>query len=49
MYYTYHKDIPNNQWNVFQDIDGHEIYERSFATFEEARDYCNSKNGVNSV
>ena len=39
--YTYHKDIPNNQWNVFEVVNKeHEVYVCSFSTAEQAISYC---------
>lgn len=46
MHFTYHKDIPNNQWNIYEVVDGHEIYLFSFPTLQEAQDFCNVKNGA---
>jgi hypothetical protein len=42
--YVFHKDIPNQQWNVFEIVDGHEIYICSFGTLVEAQRYCNRMN-----
>lgn len=42
--YVYHKDIPNKQWNVFEVVDGHEIFDCPFQELEEARAYCQRKN-----
>lgn len=42
--FVYHKDIPNNQWNVFEIVDGHEIYTCSFTTAEKAKSYCDLMN-----
>lgn len=46
MYYTYHKDISNNKWNAFQDVDGHEVFVKSFNTAEEAKAFCEEKNSA---
>lgn len=40
--FDYHKDIPNNQWNVFNDGN----YVRSFKNVEDARDFCSINNGL---
>lgn len=42
MKYTMHKDIPNNKWNVFEVLNGHEIFLRAFDTVDEARQFCES-------
>lgn len=42
--YIYHKDIPGNQWNVYEIVDGHEIYDRSFKELADAQAYCQRKN-----
>lgn len=42
--YVFHKDIPNNQWNVFKVVDGRENYVCSFPTLEAARDFCERQN-----
>lgn len=42
--YRYHKDHPNQKWNVFQVLAGMEFFIRSFDTLEEARDFCIAKN-----
>jgi hypothetical protein len=42
--YTCHYDWPNEQWNVFEVVDGHEIYLRFFPTADEAMAFCNSAN-----
>jgi len=42
--YVFHKDIPNNQWNVYEDVDGNEIYVCSFTTAEKAQSYCDLMN-----
>lgn len=42
--YVYHRDIPGNQWNVFKAMYGEESYICSFATLEEAVDYCERQN-----
>ena len=43
MYYTYHFDYPNQKWNCFEVVDGHEIYICSFATVGEAIAWCQNK------
>lgn len=45
MIYTYHKDIPNDCWNVFEVVDGIELFHQSFATIEEAQMFCDQMNG----
>lgn len=42
--YVFHKDIPNNQWNVFEIVGGHEIYICSFKTADKAQGYCDQLN-----
>lgn len=43
--YTYHRDIPNNQWNVFEVVNKeHEVYVCSFSTAEKAKSYCDLMN-----
>lgn len=42
--YTYHRDIPGNQWNVYEVVDGHEIYICSYPTAEKAKSYCDLMN-----
>ena len=37
--YTYHFDHPNQQWNVFQIVNGREEYRCSFKTLEEVNEY----------
>lgn len=44
--YVYHKDLPNNRWNVFEVVNGRENYLRSFHELEDARDFCAINNGV---
>lgn len=40
MYFLYHYDLQNDQWNCFEDVDGHEIFICSFKTMEEAQAWC---------
>jgi len=40
----YHYDRPNNKWNVFQIIDGHEIFIQAFDTLEEEKDFISINN-----
>jgi hypothetical protein len=42
--YTYHFDYPNQQWNVFQMINGQEYFYRSFKSLDEAQECCARKN-----
>lgn len=42
--YVFHRDIPGNQWNVFKAVCGQESYICSFATLEEAVDFCERQN-----
>jgi hypothetical protein len=44
--YSYHYDFQAKQWNVF---DAQGFYVCSFATAQEASEFCNSSNGVNHV
>jgi hypothetical protein len=44
--YVCHKDIPNDQWNVFKVLHGIELYVCSFTTLEEAQRFCNVENQV---
>jgi hypothetical protein len=46
MRYVYHKDIPNNQWNVFKVLYGVELYVCSFSSLEEAQHFCQVENEV---
>lgn len=41
--YTYHYDYPSQQWNVFEVMDGHEIFIQSFESLEEAQAFCNGE------
>ena len=42
--YRYHKDHPNQKWNVFKVVAGWEFFVCSFSTAEEARQYCITQN-----
>lgn len=42
--YVFHRDIPNNQWNVFKEEGEQESYICSFDTLEAARDFCERQN-----
>jgi len=46
MEYVYHKDISNDQWNVFKVIHGVELYVCSFSTLGEAQRFCETENNV---
>lgn len=39
--YTCHYDHPNQMWNVFELVDGHEFFVKAFETLEEAQAFCN--------
>lgn len=39
--YTCHYDHPNQKWNVFELVDGHEIFVQAFETLIEAQAFCN--------
>jgi len=41
--FTCHYDHPNQKWNVFEVVDGHEIFICAFATLKEAQDFCDGK------
>lgn len=41
--YTCHYDYPGQQWNVFEVVDGHEIFIQSFKTLEEATAFCDGQ------
>lgn len=42
--YVFHKDIPNNQWDVFKIVNGREEFICAFETKEAARDFCERQN-----
>lgn len=43
--YVYHRDIPNNQWNVYEIVNKeHEVYICSYPTAEKAKSFCDLMN-----
>jgi len=36
-------DHPNKKWNVFEVLDGHEIFVQAFDTLNEAQAFCNGE------
>jgi len=43
--YVKHYDHPNQQWNIFFEDDGRQMYLCSFSTVEEADRFCRAMNG----
>lgn len=44
--YVIHKDVPNNQWNVYKKVGLYEEYVDYFTELSDAQNYCDQKNGI---
>lgn len=41
--YTVHFDVPNQKWNVFEVMYGHELFVQAFDTLKLAQSFCNGE------